>query len=467
MVGTSQGLLRPHSSKLGMLHRTLDGAIIIFTLYICNLLFDVSPLLGYEMVAAWAVLFYLFFAEIKGIYHSWRLEPVRREIVRVILVWLLVACALTFLAFLTKTSATYSRLVILGWFVIAPTLLVFLRIAVRVWLHAIRRQGKNTRTVAFAGAGKQAAQLVEQIAAAPWTGLRMTGIYDDYDPDSTFWGKMKLQGGLSTLVDEARKGSIDYVYITLPASAEERTLQLIHDLADTTAMVYVIPDLYVFDLLHARWTNFGGIPIVSVFDSPFHEVDGWLKRVEDLVLGSIILMLIALPMLFIVIGVKLSSLGPVFFKQHRYGLNGEIIEVWKFRTMTVCEDGDNIPQAKKGDCRITPYGRFLRCTSLDELPQFFNVLGGSMSIVGPRPHAVAHNEQYRRLIHGYMLRHKVKPGITGWAQVNGWRGETDTLEKMQKRVEFDLAYMRNWSLWLDIRIILMTVFKGLWGKNVY
>lgn len=290
-------------------------------------------------------------------------------------------------------------------------------------------------------------------------GLHLVGIYDD--------GQPALQGSLTDLIADARAGKFDYVYIALPADAEARTLQLIHDLTDTTVTVYVIPDLFVFDLLHARWSNLGGVPVVSVFESPFYGVDGWLKRAEDIILGTLILLLAALPMLLITAAIKLTSAGPVLFKQRRYGLNGEVIEVLKFRSMQVCEDGHRIAQATRNDPRVTRIGQFLRRTSLDELPQFINVLRGSMSIVGPRPHAIAHNEQYRQLIHGYMLRHKVKPGITGWAQINGWRGETDTLEKMQKRVEFDLHYMRNWSLWLDIKIIFRTALTEFFGKNAY
>ncbi|HEY6878372.1 MAG TPA: exopolysaccharide biosynthesis polyprenyl glycosylphosphotransferase, partial [Polyangiales bacterium] len=196
-------------------------------------------------------------------------------------------------------------------------------------------------------------------------------------------------------------------------------------------------------------------------------VNGWLKRVEDLVLGSLILMMIALPMAAIAVGVRLSSPGPIFFRQRRYGLNGEEIRVLKFRTMTVTEDGGVVTQAKKDDQRVTPFGRFLRRTSLDELPQFINVIMGEMSIVGPRPHAVSHNEMYRRMIHGYMLRHKVKPGITGWAQVNGWRGETDTVEKMEQRVNHDLHYIQNWGLLFDLKIIFKTIFGSGTRQNAY
>jgi putative colanic acid biosynthesis UDP-glucose lipid carrier transferase len=293
-------------------------------------------------------------------------------------------------------------------------------------------------------------------------GMNVVGVYDDHEN-----AHLPLHKKLSNLVRDVQAGHIDYVYVALPSSEEERALQLINDLADTTATVCVVPDHFVFNLLHAHWTSIGGIPMVSVFSSPVYEVDSWLKRAEDLVLGSLILILVAVPMLLIAIGVKLSSPGPVLFKQRRYGLNGEVIEVLKFRSMTVSEDGEHITQAKKDDPRVTRFGAFLRRSSLDELPQFFNVLQGKMSIVGPRPHAIAHNEEYRHVIYGYMHRHKVKPGITGWAQVNGWRGETDTLDKMRKRVEFDLNYINNWSLWLDIKIILKTITTVFRGKNAY
>jgi putative colanic acid biosynthesis UDP-glucose lipid carrier transferase len=228
-----------------------------------------------------------------------------------------------------------------------------------------------------------------------------------------------------------------------------------------------VPDIFVFDLIQARFGNINGIPVVAVCESPFHGINRVTKRIVDIVFSSLILILISPLMLAIAIGVKLSSPGPVIFKQRRYGLDGEEIKVYKFRTMTVCEDGNNVRQAGKDDNRITRFGRFLRKTSLDELPQFINVLQGRMSIVGPRPHAVAHNELYRTQIKGYMIRHKVKPGITGWAQVNGFRGETDTLQKMKSRIEFDLDYLRNWSLSLDLWIILRTAGVFLKQDTAY
>jgi putative colanic acid biosynthesis UDP-glucose lipid carrier transferase len=242
---------------------------------------------------------------------------------------------------------------------------------------------------------------------------------------------------------------------------------LLVGLSDSTASVYVVPDIFTLDLLGSRPVSLGEIHTISVFENPFYGVDGWLKRLEDIVLATLILIVIAIPMLVIAIAVKLTSPGAVIFRQRRYGLDGRDIEVWKFRSMSVSEDGPDVPQARRNDARVTRLGAFLRRTSLDELPQFINVLQGRMSVVGPRPHAVAHNEMYRTLIRGYMLRHKVKPGITGWAQVNGWRGETDTLDKMERRVEHDLWYIRNWSAFLDIRIVVLTIARGFVGRNVY
>lgn len=257
------------------------------------------------------------------------------------------------------------------------------------------------------------------------------------------------------------------IYIVLPISAVDRMRHMLAELSDLAVTVHIVPDFFVFNLMRAKWSYIGNMMTLSVFDTPFYGVGGALKRIEDIFLGSIILLLIIIPMIIIAISIKLTSKGPVLFKQTRYGLSGQPIMVWKFRSMSVCEDGAEIKQAQKNDSRITLLGAFLRKTSLDELPQFFNVLQGQMSIVGPRPHAVAHNEMYRHDIDGYMLRHLVKPGITGWAQINGYRGETDTIEKMEKRVEYDLTYIKNWSLGLDFKIIFLTVFKGFVNKNAY
>lgn len=244
-------------------------------------------------------------------------------------------------------------------------------------------------------------------------------------------------------------------------------MKLMEELRDTTASVYFVPDIFVFDLMRAQLAEIDGIPLLAVCETPFSGMNGVLKRASDIVFASVLIALLWPVMLVVAAGVRMSSPGPIIFKQRRYGLYGEQILVYKFRTMSVCEDRGAVTQATRDDPRVTPFGRFLRRTSLDELPQLFNVLFGSMSLVGPRPHAVAHNEEYRKLIDGYMLRHKVRPGITGWAQVNGFRGETESLEKMKRRIEYDLHYLRNWSLALDISILIRTARLVLRDTNAY
>ncbi len=466
MDNPSGSLLRPFSTKINIFHRLVDIAILLFALWLCSYLYGVSFHQYQWMAAAWAIVFFLFFAEARGLYQSWRVNSLSSEIMVITWVWLAVVSSLIIFAFLTKISDQFSRIVILAWSLTTPVMLILLRIAIRTWLRFLRREGRNSRTLAFAGAGELSGRMAAKFSVASWMGINVIGVYDDRKP-SEQTGDLQFGGKLDKLVEDVHEGKIDFVYITMPIQEEKRTLDLLNELADTTASVYVVPDLYIHNLLHARWFSMDGIPIASVFESPFYGVDGWLKRVEDLVLGSLILLGILPILLLIAIAIKVTSKGPILFKQRRYGLNGDVIEVWKFRSMSVCEDDNEISQATRADSRVTPLGSFLRRTSLDELPQFINVLQGQMSIVGPRPHAIAHNEQYRKLIYGYMLRHKVKPGITGWAQINGWRGETDTLDKMEKRIEYDLVYIQNWSIWLDFKIIWLTLSRGFTGKNVY
>lgn len=272
-----------------------------------------------------------------------------------------------------------------------------------------------------------------------------------------------MAGGLEQVAAWVQANRVSMIYIALPMASQPRILKLLDDMRDTTASIYFAPDIFMYDLIQARVEAIGGIPVVAVCESPFHGTTGMIKRLADLSLAALALVLTAPLMLTVAVGVKLSSPGPVLFKQRRYGLDGCEIWVWKFRSMRVMEDGDQIRQATQGDDRVTPFGRFIRRTSLDELPQFFNVLQGRMSVVGPRPHAVAHNEQYRRLIKGYMIRHKVKPGITGLAQVHGARGETGSVEDMARRISYDLDYLRHWSLKLDLEIVAKTVLMLLRG----
>lgn len=464
----SDGFLRPYSSGISVFQRLIDVALICIAFWIAHKLYRVDIANHNMMAVALAVVCFYFIAEAKGLYISWRTGGLVVEITNLFTAWGMVVVALVMLAFMSKTSTFFSRRAVMTWFVMAPLGMIAARVLVRMLLREMRRAGKNTRTVAIVGANAQAVRLIEKARGTPWMGMLPLGIYDDVATESVSDEvRAHLKGKVSDLIQQVRVGSVDYVYIALSMQQESRIMELVDVLADTTASVYIVPDMFISDLLHARWTNFHGVPAIRVYETPFMGINGLIKRLEDLFLGALFMMIAIVPMVAIGMAIKLTSPGPVLFKQRRYGLNGETVNIWKFRTMSVCEDNESVPQAKKNDPRITSLGKFLRRTSLDEFPQLINVLQGKMSLVGPRPHAVAHNEQYRKLIHGYMLRHKVKPGITGWAQVCGWRGETDTLDKMEKRVECDLEYIRNWSLWLDLKIIWLTLCRGFFGKNAY
>jgi putative colanic acid biosynthesis UDP-glucose lipid carrier transferase len=300
--------------------------------------------------------------------------------------------------------------------------------------------------------------LAQRLARSPLEGIELLGFFDDRLAErGAGAAAQSLKGGLRELSEYVKRYRVQLIYLSLPMSSSPRILQVLDDLKDTTASIYFVPDMFITDLIQGRSDKVGGVTVISVCDTPFRGWAGVRKRGSDIVLATLILVLIAPIMGLVALAVRLDSSGPVIFRQRRYGLDGQQIWVYKFRSMRVTEDGDQIRQAQRGDDRVTRVGAFLRRTSLDELPQFINVLQGRMSIVGPRPHAVAHNELYRKLIKGYMVRHKVKPGITGWAQVNGQRGETDTLAKMQARIALDLDYLRHWSLGLDLRIIARTV----------
>ena len=453
------GLLRPHQSRITLMQRVLDVVIIAGTLYLATLIPRVVESQVYLNLALLAVVAFTFIGEFGGLYSSWRGSSVGAEVMRTWWCWTLVTVILLGVGFATKTSVVYSRMAVTLWFVATPIALSFLRLALRIALRMARDRGYNKRTGAVVGSGPIAKRIAKTLIDNPSFGIEQSGFYDDEGEG--------LAGDLDALVERCSQGRIDVVYLALPLERSRLIRDLTERLHNSTVSVYLVPDLLVFDLMQARVQSLGDVPVISILESPFLGIDGWVKRAEDVVLGSIILASITLPMIAIAAAVKLTSSGPVFFKQRRIGFNGKKITVWKFRSMNTCDYGDNFVQATKSDVRITRLGAFLRKTSLDELPQFINVISGEMSIVGPRPHGVAQNEQYRQLIGDYMLRHKVKPGITGWAQINGWRGETDTLEKMEKRVEFDLHYIRNWSLWMDLKIIVLTVFRGFTDPNVH
>jgi len=378
--------------------------------------------------------------------------------------WAAIVALLVLLGWASRTLGAFDPRVLLAWALATPAaLFVAHRLVPRVLPRLLAAEGLQKAAV-VAGANDLGRRLAERIRGTPLLGQRFVGYFDDRAAGRI--GETVL-GSIGTLPEYVRAHSIDVIYIALPMASQPRILKLLEELRDTTASIYFVPDIFVFDLIQARVDSIGDLPVVAVCETPFFGFNGLIKRASDYVLAFVILILISPLLAAIAIGVKLSSPGPVLFRQHRYGVDGRKILVYKFRTMTVAEDGDVVRQATRNDARVTRFGAFLRRTSLDELPQFINVLQGRMSIVGPRPHAIAHNELYRKLIRGYMIRHKVRPGITGLAQVNGYRGETDTVEKMKARIEYDLAYLRSWSVLLDLQIILKTVVVVLRKQNAY
>lgn len=424
---------------------------------------------GYKLTLTLTILLFHIVGEITGMYRNWRGISVEREVMCAALTWLITIPVLM-TAIVMFRVAENDVAFLFRWLVMSLACMAVTRVGLRTIQNFLRARGVNTRGYAIVGVNDIAFRLAENINQSPEMGLEFVGFYDDRDPSRTPCVNVRLGdrlGDLNELVLEARAGRVSMVYVTLPMRAEDRIREVLNGLADTTASVYLVPDIFVFELLHSRWTNIGGLPAVSVFENPFYGVDGMVKRMIDIVLASVALVTLAIPMAVIAVLIKLTSPGPVFFRQRRYGLDGREILVWKFRTMRVCENGSEVKQATKNDDRITSLGRILRSTSLDELPQLINVLNGTMSLVGPRPHATAHNEEYRGLIQGYMLRHKVRPGITGLAQVNGHRGETDTLEKMELRVECDHRYIREWSLLMDLKILFQTVAVVFSKENAY
>ncbi len=382
--------------------------------------------------------------------------------------WLVVVGTLLLIGYATKVSELYSRRVLLLWFVGTPPLLMAAPVLLRAYLHRIAVASDNVRSVVIAGVNDVSRQLAQTIADRPELGLEHRGFFEDREPGRFLHAEPgRLLGTLEDLPAFAKRRQVDIIFIAMPYHLE-RTKRLLHALRDTTASVYLIPDISFIDLIQARVDDIRGIPVIALCETPFHGWSGIKKRALDVTLASSMLVAALPAMLLIGLVIKLTSPGgPVIFKQRRYGLDGEEILVFKFRTMSVTEDGEVVRQATRNDPRVTRFGRFLRRYSLDELPQLINVLQGQMSLVGPRPHAVAHNEQYRRLIDGYMVRHKASPGITGLAQVNGCRGETADLAEMRRRIAYDLDYLRHWSLMLDLKILLKTVMVLFRDEKAY
>ena len=436
---------------IGYIEALLDPSILTLSIWLLSIHGEGSLLPPYLLLSV--LLFAMTFPG-KSRLHM----PLARLAASVACSWLWTATLLIFFGLASRYINEFSSEVIVTWLWVAPLAQFLGHVALRKTAPLlIRLQGEPQRAIVV-GLNEQGLELIRRIDETRYLHIDMLGFFDDRAKsrlDESL--EQSLLGRFEAIPDFVKKNGIQLIYLALPMASQPRILQILDDLKDTTASIYFVPDIFVTDLIQGRSKSICGMPIISVCETPFTGANGFIKRTSDVMLSLLILLMFSPLIASIAIAVKTTSAGPIIFRQRRYGLDGKEIYVYKFRSMSVCEDEGAIRQAQKGDSRITPLGRFLRKTSLDELPQFINVLQGHMSIVGPRPHAVAHNELYRKLIKGYMIRHKVKPGITGWAQVNGYRGETETLDKMQARINHDLDYLRNWSIFLDLRIIFRTI----------
>lgn len=452
------GLLHGRDDIHSHVEALLDPAAFLLSLWICAMAFDREFGTSYLLLSL--VLVMLTFPGRSRLHVS-----MGRLIGDLVVLSTTLTGLLIFFGWATRHLGDFSERAIVHWLWIAPTCLAGLHLVFRGAAPLVLRR---TQRCVIVGMNDQGLALASRIEHNPYTDLLLVGFFDDREttrrPGPSPYA---LLGKFEEVAAYTVAHHIHVVYLSLPMATQERTMKLLDGLRDTTASIYFVPDQFVTELIQCRTSSVVDIPVVAVCETPFVGVNGLTKRLSDIVISASALIVLSPLFAIIALLVKASSPGPVLFKQRRYGLDGELIHVYKFRSMRVAEDGAHIRQARRNDERVTRIGALLRRTSLDELPQLVNVLQGRMSLVGPRPHAVAHNELYRKLIKGYMVRHKVRPGITGWAQVNGLRGETDTVDKMAARIRYDLDYLRNWSLRLDLHILFKTVMLVMYDKQAY
>ncbi|MFT3719916.1 undecaprenyl-phosphate glucose phosphotransferase [Pseudorhodoferax sp.] len=436
---------------LSLIESLIDPGMLVLSLWAMAWIFERTLSPPYLILSV--IVFAMTFPGTTQLQSSWA-----RLIGQTLVNWIAIAALLLATGIATGYIREFSPMALLTWLWLAPLAQIIAHGALRLAAPSVLSLRGPPRKAVIAGMNTQGLALARRIRDTPYSRIEVVGFFDDRNLQrlNAPMG-FGLIDRLSSLPDYVKANGIQLIYLSLPMASQPRILQVLDGLKDTTASIYFVPDMFVTDLIQGRTSSVCGTPVISVCETPFRGTNGLAKRLCDIVISALIILLISPLLLVIALAIKLSSPGPVVFKQRRYGLDGREIVVYKFRSMTVTEDGaKNYTQVTRNDARVTPVGAFIRKTSLDELPQFFNVLFGSMSVVGPRPHAIAVNEQYRQLISGYMIRHKVKPGITGWAQVNGWRGGDD-LDSMRHRIEHDLDYLRNWSLRLDLFIIARTV----------
>lgn len=466
-----RGLLRAHTSTVSLVARCTDLLVVFLTSLVAHQIYLDHLILSadYWVLIGLVLLLTLLVFPQFDLYKSWRGQSSFMEVGTITTSWLFVMLLLTVYLFINKAGLRYSRGWVMIWMSSGWLGLILSRIMLRAALSWVRAKGYNTRHIIIVGDGDFTETVVQRLQSAPWLGLRVLGQFQDAEFSAPEAGVQLPQlGALKDVPEYLSKHPVDQVWITLPLRAENKVQEIIHSLRFSTVDIRYVPNIFAFRLLNHSISEVEGLPVLNLSVSPMNSVNRMVKLLEDKSVAFAILMLIWPLLLLIAALIRFDSRGPVLFKQKRLGWDGKTINVYKFRTMVVHKEiRGQLSQAKANDARVTPIGQWLRRTSLDELPQFINVLQGRMSVVGPRPHALEHNEKFKQQVQDYMWRHKVKPGITGWAQVNGWRGETDTLEKLSQRVDFDLYYIENWSLWFDLKIILLTILKGFIGKSAY
>jgi len=442
--------------------------ISVLSLFLCLLMWHETFFGHYFLIAVLTFIGaadFLDVAQVKG-WRNWHASL--RSFVDLSVRWVLVIGFIWALLHLSGVSGGYNKGVLVTWTLETPVILWLGQVAAQYFLVHSNAAKAQWRSAIIVGVTDLGIRLESTLRRDRHLRTRVLGYFEDRAADRLpAENRKSILGNSTQLAEFVADNDVSVVYITLPMHRDPRVLSLLDSLRDSTTSIYFVPDLFVFNLIQARLDLVNGIPLVAVCESPFYGVHGLAKRLTDMLVAGLGLLVIAPVLLAIALAIRATSPGPVIFKQKRYGLDGKPIVVYKFRSMTVTEDGDaNYTQVSRNDRRVTKIGALIRKTSMDELPQLFNVFEGSMSVVGPRPHAVAVNEQYRRLIPGYMVRHKVKPGITGWAQVNGYRGGDD-LDSMRKRVEFDLDYLNHWSLAFDLWILLKTTSLVWKDKQAY
>jgi len=425
---------------------------------------------------AFDVLLVVVFFPALGIYQSWRGKPLYDLLCRVAGGWIMVEVTGVLISFSLHRADSLSRLWLVYWAVATIVLLVVTKVIVYSILRGLRREGFNQRAVAIVGGAPYGRFLIQQMRSRPEAGFSPVVVFDEdgtinhyEDPDAldAIEG-VPVERDYQRMIQLVRQRAIRELWLALPISKEKEIHRIVMDLRNDFVNIRFIPDVRSLTLFNQPMVELLGVPAINLAASPITDLRVLPKRIFDRLFALAALTALAPVMLVIAVLVKLSSPGPVFFRQKRKGIDGHEFEIYKFRSMRVHkEEAGKVTQATRRDPRITAVGAFLRRTSLDELPQFINVLRGDMSVVGPRPHALEHDDIYKDLVKGYMHRYRIKPGITGWAQINGYRGETDRIEKMMGRVKLDLYYMQHWTFWLDIKIVVLTLWKGFVGSNAY